>query len=466
MSEAKPNGWENHLIELLGWDEKEGAKWNAPYNFDVKGRDIMSELEERLAEGKWATEEIKKLKEEGKKLALENVSREWGEEDAKEEIQKLKEENEKMNTLLCVGEMTIDKITKRNEDAMKLSMEQNEKFMNQLEELKDDFEKSITEIIGQISSLADVNGLTDRREIQSFTYDKNLRSIISKQLIPFPMEDVKECITQHLQSILDELAEFRRQIDDEELMDREDWEESCDFDLDEAGELLNDYENGELVYHRDLDEVKSANEKFLKGMAEIEEIANVYGGESDDSPFMRQRTAEGIDVRDVAPYIKKLIAQIKKLKGEPKAGCDLPYPPPMMVEGKWEEGYDDLEREAEVVREYIKEYGNPSLESIKHFVDTYEGSNDMVPIVKKWLYKDNTIVYDGLIGLLEHACDEKKTKRVGEQIAEEAYGLHMEAMRCSHYLLSWYMKSSNNRSIGSYPRLVEFYWNYIGDWRA
>ena len=89
----------------------------------------------------------------------------------------------------------------------------------------------------------------------------------------------------------------------------------------------------------------------------------------------------------------------------------------------------------------------------------------MVAIIKKWLDKDNTIVFDGLVGLLDWACDEKKTKRVGEQILEESGEEHMEAMRCCHYLLSWYMRQSN-MCIGAYGRTVEHYWDCVGDWMA
>ena len=479
-----------------------------------------------------------------------------------------------MNKDRIKAEEQLEILTKRNEDAMKLSMEQNEKFMAELEEVKDNFEKTMTSIVKQIWS---------PWMKEKFPFNIQTLEIDLKKGEYYPMDIIKECVRDRLRDMNKRLDMLDEKIDNGILMEREEWEDECDFDLDEAGELLQDYENGELVYWQERrEDAEIANEKFLTGMREIEDVANVYGGESDDAPYLRQRTAEGVDIRDVAPYIKKLIEMNKKLeydmkiwKGnsnmkkdilerkieklieklgcaedvmdkrykwnekeedyscesddespktpfnhialetaderndttyfrkvvdeghlpsalahmkmtEPvfgeyknfrkflnemnkirtKAGCDLPYPPPLMVEGNWEDGCETVEREEDITREYIRQYGFPSLDSIKHFVDNYEGNNDMVYIVKKWLDKDNTIVYDGLVGLLEWACDEKKTKRVGEQILEESGEEHMEAMRCSHYLLSWYMRQSNNMCIGSYGRTVEHYWDCVGDWMA
>jgi len=48
--ELKENkGWWRHqIVKTLGWDEKEGAKWNAPYEHDVKVRDIFETLEDYI----------------------------------------------------------------------------------------------------------------------------------------------------------------------------------------------------------------------------------------------------------------------------------------------------------------------------------------------------------------------------------------------------------------------------------
>jgi len=63
--------WKETILNLLGWDEDEGAKWNSPHNFDVKVRDIMEELEGRLnpsnEERDPETGEVIKKKEDDKK---------------------------------------------------------------------------------------------------------------------------------------------------------------------------------------------------------------------------------------------------------------------------------------------------------------------------------------------------------------------------------------------------------------
>jgi len=154
---------------------------------------------------------------------------------------------------------------------------------------------------------------------------------------------------------------------------------------------------------------------------------------------------------------------------KPKIYCDLPYPPPMMKKGKWEEGCETEEDEAKITKEYIDGYGIPTLPSIKHFINNYKGNNSFVPIIKKWLDNDEKLIYDGLVNILKNCNDEEKVKEVGQHIYNVLLGCgevhkHMEAMRCVHYLLCWYMKSSNNMCIGSYPRLVECYWDGVGEW--
>ena len=154
---------------------------------------------------------------------------------------------------------------------------------------------------------------------------------------------------------------------------------------------------------------------------------------------------------------------------KPKIYCDLPYPPPMMKKGKWAEGCETVEEEAKITKEYIDGYGIPTLPSIKHFINNYKGDNSFVPIIKKWLDNDEKLIYDGLVNILKNCNDEEKVKEVGQHIYNVLLGSgevhkHMEAMRCVHYLLCWYMNSSNNMCIGSYPRLVECYWDGIGAW--
>ena len=108
--ELKENeGWWRHqIVKTLGWDEKEGAKWNAPYEHDVKVRDIFETIEDYIylvrggdkhdpetGEVIGNTPSLKEIKEENEKLTKELELRDCG---SKEEAiaRGLMEENEKL----------------------------------------------------------------------------------------------------------------------------------------------------------------------------------------------------------------------------------------------------------------------------------------------------------------------------------------------------------------------------------
>ena len=108
--ELKENeGWWRHqIVKTLGWDEKEGAKWNAPYEHDVKVRDIFETIEDYIylvrggdkhdpetGEVIGNTPSLKEIKEENEKLTKELELRDCG---SKEEAiaRGLMEENEEL----------------------------------------------------------------------------------------------------------------------------------------------------------------------------------------------------------------------------------------------------------------------------------------------------------------------------------------------------------------------------------
>lgn len=151
---------------------------------------------------------------------------------------------------------------------------------------------------------------------------------------------------------------------------------------------------------------------------------------------------------------------------------EIPFPPPKVPKGKWEEGCDTEEREEEITMEFVKYYKLPSIDAIKYFVDNYKGDNEAMPIIKRLLNSnDDTLVYNSFIKIMENPMDEEKCKEVGENIYMVLLGtgevhIHMEAMRSVFYLVSWYFESSNNMCIKAYPRVLEHYWNGIGEWLA
>lgn len=157
-------------------------------------------------------------------------------------------------------------------------------------------------------------------------------------------------------------------------------------------------------------------------------------------------------------------------EGIPPELPEMPYPPPLLPKGKWEECCDTEEREDEITMEFVKYYKLPSMESMKHFVDNYKGDNEMVPVIKKWLNSDRDyMIYEGFIDIMKNPMEKEKCKEVGNSLYDGCNHIganHMEAMRSVHYLVRWYFNQSNNSCIKAYPRLLEFYWSGIGEWRA
>ena len=170
-------------------------------------------------------------------------------------------------------------------------------------------------------------------------------------------------------------------------------------------------------------------------------------------------------------------------EGIPPQLPEIPYPPPKLPSDKWENYCETEEREEEITMEFVKYYKLPSLESIKHFVDNYKGENEIMPIVKNWLWWSSgkaDFIYESFIKIMENPEDEEKCKDVGKRInylcSESQMSPHgiycfrgansMGAMRSVFYLVSWYFESSNNQCIKAYPRLLEHYWDGIGDWAA
>ena len=86
--------WRKKLIELLGWDEENGAEWNSPYNFDIKARDIIGELEDRLNVNPLPPN-TRLDPETGEIVPILK-----GDEVLEDDIEKLKEENEELKTSL------------------------------------------------------------------------------------------------------------------------------------------------------------------------------------------------------------------------------------------------------------------------------------------------------------------------------------------------------------------------------
>ena len=136
--ELKENeGWWRHqIVKTLGWDEKEGAKWNAPYEHDVKVRDIFETIEDYIylvrggdkhdpetGEVIGNTPSLKEIKEENEELKAEVVKWRGAHQIGAEiplMIEKLKKKIEKQDEIILIKDHEYDELKKNLELSEKL----------------------------------------------------------------------------------------------------------------------------------------------------------------------------------------------------------------------------------------------------------------------------------------------------------------------------------------------------------
>lgn len=136
--ELKENeGWWRHqIVKTLGWDEKEGAKWNAPYEHDVKVRDIFETIEDYIylvrggdkhdpetGEVIGNTPSLKEIKEENEELKAEVVKWRVAHQIGAEiplMIEKLKKKIEKQDEIILIKDHEYDELKKNLELSEKL----------------------------------------------------------------------------------------------------------------------------------------------------------------------------------------------------------------------------------------------------------------------------------------------------------------------------------------------------------
>jgi len=132
--ELKENeGWWRHeIVKTLGWDEKEGAKWNAPYEHDVKVRDIFETIEDYIylvrggdkhdpetGEVIGNTPSLKEIKEENEELKAEVVKWRVAHQIGAEiplMIEKLKKKIEKQDEIILIKDHEYDELNKKKWD--------------------------------------------------------------------------------------------------------------------------------------------------------------------------------------------------------------------------------------------------------------------------------------------------------------------------------------------------------------
>lgn len=137
----------------------------------------------------------------------------------------------------------------------------------------------------------------------------------------------------------------------------------------------------------------------------------------------------------------------------------LKYPRQSVI-GDYDEYYQSEEAEDKATEEYFKRNKARHSNAIKQFVNTFKGDNNAVVAIKNLSRTEYNIAYWGYTQLYTYAANKEKVVEIGN-ILNELGG--MKIMQCTHYLFAWDIKAGG-MCIGGQGRVIEHWWNGIGDW--
>jgi len=135
--------------------------------------------------------------------------------------------------------------------------------------------------------------------------------------------------------------------------------------------------------------------------------------------------------------------------------------------GEYPEFCETCEEETKQVKLFHKNNPASTQEEIEKFLKETTSKNEMVKLLKVLRDKHPELfkkAYWGYTRLRSQDCeDRKKMGQVGE-ILWLCGG--MPLMRASFYLYSWDLKACNCMAVKGHARMIEFYWDGVGDWMA
>ena len=134
--------------------------------------------------------------------------------------------------------------------------------------------------------------------------------------------------------------------------------------------------------------------------------------------------------------------------------------PRQKCNGVWKEYADTCEEEEQITKDYFKANPPRSLEAITKFIREFDGDNEIVDVLKGLNPEPIKLAYWGYNELQKEPMNKEKVIIIGKCLNQRGgKGL----MMMSYYLLCWDIKCGGTL-VGSYTRLVELWWNGIGDW--
>ena len=138
----------------------------------------------------------------------------------------------------------------------------------------------------------------------------------------------------------------------------------------------------------------------------------------------------------------------------------LKYPRDSVI-GEYDENCSSMEQEEKITAEYFKKNKPRHENAVKEFIDNYkEGENTAIDTLKQLSPTQFNNAYWGYEQLYNVGYDKKNVKEIGKILNFKG---GFQLMVLSHYLFSWDIKAGG-MCIGSYNRVIELWWDGIGDW--
>ena len=141
----------------------------------------------------------------------------------------------------------------------------------------------------------------------------------------------------------------------------------------------------------------------------------------------------------------------------------LPYPPE--VSTTYPDFVETEEKEEELTKKFVSE--NPtSLEGFQKFLTEYDGDNSMVLDLKNEKDHIAIVCFNLFQECLRAVMNEEKTRQIAIELHKRHPTHSFHLLQRIYYILTWYFQSSKSMCVGSYGRLVEHWWDGVGEWKA
>jgi hypothetical protein len=135
--------------------------------------------------------------------------------------------------------------------------------------------------------------------------------------------------------------------------------------------------------------------------------------------------------------------------------------------GEYPEFCETCEEETEQVKLFNKNNPPSTQEEIEKFLKETTSKNEMTDLLLKMAWGNPELfkkAYWGYTRLRSEDCEDRKKMREVGEILWLCGG--MPLMWASFYLCAWDLKACNCMAVKGHSRMIEYYWDEVGDWMA